>query len=80
MFPTSKQFWRLAYDKPETMNGSVSRGLKGRVPKGRVRPRPGRPRPRVENSSKYHQTLNGRLPLEDRSDFDDPVLVLIVMT
>ena len=25
------------------------------------------------------KTLNGRLPLEDSSDFDDPVLVLIVM-
>ena len=28
----------------------------------------------------YHQTLNGRLPLEDSSVFDDPVLVGIVMT
>ena len=26
------------------------------------------------------KTLNGRLPLEDSSVFDDPVLVLIVMT
>ena len=34
----------------------------------------------AENILKKLKTLNGRLPLEDSSDFDDPVLVFIVMT
>ena len=32
------------------------------------------------NLGKKRQTLNGRLPLEDSSVFDDSVCVLIVMT
>ena len=34
----------------------------------------------AEQKWENQKTLNGRLPLEDSSDFDDPVLVLIVMT
>ena len=46
-------------------------------PQNIIRTSPPLPSDAEKNEKK---TLNGRLPLEDSSDFDDPVLVLIVMT
>ena len=45
-----------------------------------LRPQAHQTVPPVAKKNQKNQTLNGRLPLEDSSDFDDSACVLIVMT